>query len=786
MQSYHKIRNLFFSVSITALMVTSANATPFINEIHYDNRGSDTGEFIEIAAESGFDLTGWMLTLYNGRNGNSYRNQSLSGLSFGNEFNGYQFATIDIAGIQNGAPDGIALINDSGAVQQFISYEGTFTANNGDAAGLDSADIGQRETSSTAIGDSLQLGDGGWQGPQAATKGTVNTGQTQFANGLDIGGQNGGGGDPDPDPEPDPATPAKIYDIQGAGHSSTMVDQNVVTTGIVTGVKLGGSAQGYYIQDPDGDGNSDTSDGIFVFTGTNAPGVNIGDAVEVTGTVSEFGFGSDLSATQISQTAVTTTATGQSLPDAIILGSSGYIVPDKIIDSDGMTVFNPAVDALDFYESLEGMRVTLPNAQVTENNNRFGEIYAVDKDTATGLNDRGGITNASDDPQPEKLQIDDSLFDGRTADVTLGDQLGDVTGIMGYGFGNFELLPTENITPTSGGLSPEVSLIMAADDQLTVASYNVENLTAGDDRMALFGQQVVNNLNSPDIIGLQEIQDNNGTGRDVLSASQTYQDMIDAIIAAGGPEYAVAALDPESINSTGGQSNGNIRNGFLYRVDRVDLKEGSLEFTPGYDTDTYIDPNGVEKLSFASSRPPLSATFIFNGEEINIVNVHFRSRGGSDPLFGSVQPPGTGKPEKRDAEAIFVNEYIQNILNDITDNVIVLGDMNAFWFEQAMALLADDDLFALSSLLDIEERYSTIYQGVAQALDHMLVSAALWAMNPIFDYVHVNSGFGDQFSDHDPLLASFRIARVSEPASIMIMMLGLAILLRRRLSLQGR
>ncbi len=196
MQSYHKIRNLFFSVSITALMVTSANATPFINEIHYDNRGSDTGEFIEIAAESGFDLTGWMLTLYNGRNGNSYRNQSLSGLSFGNEFNGYQFATIDIAGIQNGAPDGIALINDSGAVQQFISYEGTFTANNGDAAGLDSADIGQRETSSTAIGDSLQLGDGGWQGPQAATKGTVNTGQTQFANGLDIGGQNGGGGDP--------------------------------------------------------------------------------------------------------------------------------------------------------------------------------------------------------------------------------------------------------------------------------------------------------------------------------------------------------------------------------------------------------------------------------------------------------------------------------------------------------------------------------------------------------------------------------------------------------------
>ncbi|WP_339863524.1 endonuclease/exonuclease/phosphatase family protein [Paremcibacter congregatus] len=775
MNHHRRLRHILIGVSFTALMAANAHATPFINEIHYDNSGADTGEFIEIAVESGFDLTGWSLSLYNGNGGGTYGSSvSLSGLSYGNAFNGYHFAAIDYPsnGIQNGAPDGIALISNTGTLHQFISYEGAFDGTSGAATGVSSADIGVRETSSTAIGHSLQLGDSGWQDPQASTKGAANTNQTQFANGLTIGGQgdtgggDGGGGEP--------AVEAAIYDIQGAGHKSAMEGQTVATSGIVTAV----TSSGYYIQDPTGDGNGDTSDAVYVYTGSaNPPTVAVGDSVRIQGEVTEYARNSsELTLTEITNSQVIeVVSSGNSLPAALSLSA-----PTTHIDTDGLGSFNPATDGIDYYESVEGMRVVLNNAQAVGATNGYGELYAVNSATATGMNDRGGITLDEGDFNPEKIQIDDTALNGNSPQAQMGDSLGSVAGVMSYSYGNFELLATETITATDGGLAPEVSQIVAADDRLTVASYNVENLAAGDGRIAEFGQQIVNNLNSPDIIGLQEIQDNNGTGSGELSASQTYADLIQAIKDAGGPEYAVAALDPEAMNSTGGQGNGNIRNGFLYRVDRVDVKD--VSFIDGYDTDTYIDPAGVEKGSFDSSRPPLVGTFMFNGQEVTIVNNHARSRGGSDPLFGANQPINTGKPEKRNAEMAFVNAFIKDMLDQMPGaNVIALGDMNAFWFEEALALLAGQELFNLATLFAEEERYSTIFEGVSQALDHMLVSGSLFG-SALFDYVHLNSGFLSQLSDHDPLLASFRIARISEPGQMLLILMGLVALYRRRQS----
>ena len=124
--------------------------TAFINEIHYDNIGKDTGEAIEVAGPAGTDLSGWALVLYNGRNGASYRTKSLSGI-IPDQAN--KFGTISFSfprSIQNGSPDGIALVAN-GKVVQFLSYEGTFTAVGGPADGMTSTDIQVAESNSTPV-----------------------------------------------------------------------------------------------------------------------------------------------------------------------------------------------------------------------------------------------------------------------------------------------------------------------------------------------------------------------------------------------------------------------------------------------------------------------------------------------------------------------------------------------------------------------------------------------------------------------------------------------------------
>ena len=157
----------------------------FINEIHYDNVGTDEGEAIEVAGPAGTDLSSWELVLYNGNNGTVYNTRTLAGV-ISDQDNG--FGTISFAyptnGIQNGSPDGIALV-DGGAVVQFLSYEGTFIATNGPANGMTSIDIGVSESSSTPVGDSLQLTGMGtayedftWATPAPNTFDNVNTGQS--------------------------------------------------------------------------------------------------------------------------------------------------------------------------------------------------------------------------------------------------------------------------------------------------------------------------------------------------------------------------------------------------------------------------------------------------------------------------------------------------------------------------------------------------------------------------------------------------------------------------------
>lgn len=172
---------LLFTLLIT--MSLSAQSV-FINEIHYDNSGSDSNEGIEIAGPAGTDLTGWIVRLYNGNGGGVYSTAVLSGV-IDDEGAGFGALNFLKSEIQNGAPDGLALIDNTGTVIQFLSYEGTITATSGPANGMTSTDIGVSESGSTAIGDSLQLTNGPgivytdftWAEAVAATPGDLNNGQ---------------------------------------------------------------------------------------------------------------------------------------------------------------------------------------------------------------------------------------------------------------------------------------------------------------------------------------------------------------------------------------------------------------------------------------------------------------------------------------------------------------------------------------------------------------------------------------------------------------------------------
>ncbi|MDB9527891.1 choice-of-anchor I family protein [Oscillatoria sp. CS-180] len=569
--------------------------------------------------------------------------------------------------------------------------------------------------------------------------------------------------------------PAETFNISG---------EDVTTTGIVTAV----DTNGFYLQDATGDGNIATSDAIFVFTDSN-PGVNVGDELQVAGTVAEFFPGDtdtrNLPLTQLTSPTVTTLSTGNALPDAVILGAGGRVPPSENIDDDTFGAYEPTTDGIDFFESLEAMRVTAQNAVAVSGTNRFGEIFTVvDGGTdATGISDRGTLNISPDDFNPEKVQIDEDsgVFNFDFPEVDAGAVLGDVTGVVSYSFGNFEILPTEDFTAniTASDLQPEITTIAGDDDTLTVASYNVLNLDPivedqaktnngearnvdddeGDGRFDAIAQQIVNNLNTPDIIGLQEIQDNTGGEivDDVIAADITLQKLIDAIVAAGGPQYEFIDNTFITDEASGGQPGGNIRTAFLYNPDRVSVDENSIQTIGGQGSGE----------AFEGARLPLVATFEFNGQDVTVVNNHFSSKGGSAPILGIEQPfderqedvSVNGSLDERQRQSQAVQDFVNGLSPDA--NVVVVGDFNEFEFVSPVEDLENNtNLTNLTNTLPEDERYSFIFQGNSQALDHILVSEGL-ADTAEFDIVHVNSEFAEtdsRASDHDPLLASITLA----------------------------
>jgi predicted extracellular nuclease len=539
-----------------------------------------------------------------------------------------------------------------------------------------------------------------------------------------------------------------IYMVQGSGSTSPFAGQSVRTQGIVTAI----DSNGYYIQDQNGDGNSATSDGVFVFTSSAPAGVAIGDLIQVTGTVTEFVAGAGaLSVTEInSPTALSVVSTGNPLPAAVLIGTGGVLPPTE--NGPGNTFGN----ALAFYESMEGMRVTVQAPLVVQDTNSFGETWVLASGGAgaTGVDSRGGITISAGDLNPERIQIDNdaNLSPGYNPAHTQGDILGDVTGIMNYSNSSYEVLVTGTVTTTTDVTLPQETTTLHGDlTHLTVASYNIENADVGDGqgKFDILAGNIVYNLLAPDIVALQEIQDADGPGNGSdLSGVVTAQALIDAIKAIGGPNYVYIEIAPTTPGSTGGEPGGNIRNGFLYNPDRVGLVAGSVQL--------------IDVSAFSGSRKPLVASFTFNGSMVTLIDVHFTSRLGSDELEGSNQPPTDAGDTARTAMGQAVRNYVNDHLaTDPTLKIGVFGDFNGFYFEGAVgALEAGGVMTDLHRLLPPEERYSYVFDGNSQAIDQAVVTQNL-ASGAQFDPVHLNSEYlanANRPTDHDPILASFLIA----------------------------
>ncbi len=541
--------------------------------------------------------------------------------------------------------------------------------------------------------------------------------------------------------------------------------------GVVTAVRT----DGFYIQDPSPDRDIGTSEGIFIFSETS-PTVKIGDEVLVSGKVSEYYPGGiatgNLSVTEIKNPRVTKIAAGFALPTPVVIGRGGRMPPSQVIKGD-KNEFNPDTNGLDFYESMESMRVQVNQAVVVGPTNGYKEtaVLADDGQDANLRTPRGGILIRQDDFNPERIIIDDLLTN--LPDFNVGDRFDQpITGILDYSFGNFKLQLTQPPSVQAGHLEKEI----APDPkpgELSLASMNVQNLDPGDGRARFdeYAQLIVKNLRSPDIISLDEIQDNNGLiDNQITDASQTYRMLIDAIIGAGGPAYDFRDIAPEN-DQDGGEPGGNIRVGFIFRTDRgiqfidrgrsgasdaVDIKPGAngpeLTLSPGR-----IAPNNP---AFNNSRKPLVGEFLYKGQKIFLVGVHLNSKGGDSPLFGRYQPPVLSSEKQRNQQAEVIRTFIDKILGlDAHANIVVLGDFNDFQFSAALKLLTESSLKNLVMTLPENQQYSYVYEGNSQVLDQMLASPELAEKMDFYNAIHVNAEFAsnNRLSDHDPILVRFSI-----------------------------
>ncbi|MCP2258057.1 hypothetical protein LX15_001744 [Streptoalloteichus tenebrarius] len=587
----------------------------------------------------------------------------------------------------------------------------------------------------------------------------------------------GGGGDPGQGGR-------RIHDIQGVSRISPLVGRKVSDVpGVVTAVRAFGASRGFWFQDPQPDDDPRTSEGLFVFTGNQAPQVKPGDAVLVSGTVAEFrpvGNGEtpdsspNQTVTQITDARWTVTSAGNPLPAAERLRPDSVptaMAPDARGGSIEGLPLEPRRFALDFLESREGMRVRVDDARVIGPTDGHNGLWITTKPEQNRTPRGGTVYLSYEDANSGRLKVESLIpFAQRPfprADV--GDLLRGVTeGPLDYTrFGGYVLQASALGEHVSKGLTRETTRPQHPSE-LAVATYNVENLSARDDQTKVdrLAVGVVRHLASPDVVALEEIQDNSGPADDgVVAADATLRRFVDAVAAAGGPRYEWRQIDPAN-RQDGGQPGGNIRQVFLFNPKRVSFvdRAGGDATTPVRVRSDHgraalsVSPGRIDPANPAwqDSRKPLAGEFVFHGRTVFVIANHFNSKGGDQPIHGRYQPPNRVSEVQRQQQAAVVRGFVDQIQRvDQRSAVLVVGDLNDYVFSPAVrTLVRGGALRSPLERLPEGERYSYVFEGNSQVLDHILVSGNVRQYE--LDVVHLNAEFHDQASDHDPQVLRFR------------------------------
>lgn len=580
-----------------------------------------------------------------------------------------------------------------------------------------------------------------------------------------------------------------ISEIQGKDHKSPLENayvSNVV--GVVTTVSNDRYQKGFYMQSQVPDSDIATSEGIFV-SYKDTSKIKCGNIVSVTGTVKELINDSAKNSKGCTETSIKSTKVDilkdgslNDIPASIDINMKGKLLTN--IDDDNLTDFNPLDDAIDYYESLEGMLVNINDPLIVGADERYGEICVLPnkgEGSKENLTPNNGVKVTEKDFNPEIITIDDVIipisdkngFINKDVKIAVGDKFDNsIKGIMSYGFGKYKVLNTEKLPNISyGGTKVDITNIEMNSKKVTVASYNIENFNKSDqEKVDGIARNIIKNLKSPDIIGLIEVQDEDGqSDTGVTDASGNYKALIEAINRLGNIEYGYTDVAPEN-NKDGGAPGGNIRPGFIYRKDRVELskKEKGSNLVDVQATADGLSTStgriGNSNPAFSNSRKSLAAEFVLkeNNEKFVVIANHLNSKRGDQYLFGSIQPPVMESETKRHEQVKVINDFIKELKAKAPDlNVVALGDLNDFEFSDTVKILQGDEMIDMINKLPINERFTYVHNGNSQVLDHILVSKNLADKTKV-DIVNINSQFTDGYgrlSDHDPVLVQIDLKK---------------------------
>lgn len=543
--------------------------------------------------------------------------------------------------------------------------------------------------------------------------------------------------------------------IQGARHRSPFEGQWVRDVDAVVTALLESrdGHRGFWVEAPPGQRDADpaTSEGLFVeWPDPGSP--EVGDRVRLQGVVVEAGRAPGLTVTQLRAATVEVLGSGIELPPPVPLGDDPLPLRE-----DGGGALDPAEDAAGRLESVEGMRVSVPAGRVVGPTQSYGEIAVLPRGAAGFENTAaGGVLLPVRGQAPGPLLLGARL--AHAPDVKVGDGLPALTGIVDYGWDKFviEVLrwPEVEVAPARRPHDGP----RRGDDLLVLASFNVQNLDPGDPpaKLERLASEIVDLLGAPDVVALQEVQDESGPSDDgTVSAERTLSLLADAVEAAGGPAYSWRQLDPVD-GREGGEPGGNIRVAYLFDPSRVDFPVETLERLGASSVAFEGDPSA----RWPGARPCLAGTIRFAAETLSLVNCHLKSKQGDDPLYGLHVPAQRPSEAQRLAQADVVARWVERRLaGPPTARIVVLGDLNENEGRPPVERLVEAGLHDLVAEVAREDRSTFNYQGFSQVLDHVMVSPALRDGAEI-RIVHANADrpAAERPSDHDPVVVALCVA----------------------------